>query len=599
MRVSRKYNLKTGWACFRKQNDPFVHMIHLVPPHQYRIEKYDDQGALIDVKEAELSHHTEWWVLRSLWIGVFLYAFRNMKFRPTFLGGWENAVKYLAVSMLVLLSLPFAFAALAGGAEGESIYIISAGRVYTAASTYAWHLFFIGCIACAGFAAGTIIYLSGLIAKDEIPAIFKTVIGIGSGPETVKSLSSGRNPVVYQMPNETDIAFATRLQKEKGSLSGGICLLCVWFRNPICEIWDNTGLVMRGDLQAVGLNIERKHPATGESAQEYIAMVSQLPVWFDDLVLRQTASIEGQRQTFDAQAKAVINNQFDLSPCIVFLVAALIGFAPLSATAQGTVSEQVNALIGMVKYNEQAKGPVLIEVKPPKQRATSINLPAAGTIGETIEKSVSIQAIEKEQRVWVTSVTANGITSQPMRSFDEQPTISNDGQTREEQMRPNGTATKEPAGAKKSYIPDSSGIATKIENAKGVVEQWKQGLKESSRPVWEFVMWIFNSIIVFLICLGGLFRYISQTAASESAINLYGRIVVGRWLVAIHQNAAGILLMITWIVAVILLIDVFLWLAYLDLPMWLMIVIWFPILFFAEKLTNWLVPNVRVPGHGR
>lgn len=150
----------------------------------------------------------------------------------------------------------------------------------------------------------------------------------------------------------------------------------------------------------------------------------------------------------------------------------------------------------------------------------------------------------------------------------------------------------------KSLIPDSSTIVANLDNAKQRISGWKSTMWQTVRPIWEFVMWIFNSVIILLICFGGLCRYVAKTAASESLINIYGRIIVGRWIVAAHQNAAAMLLLISWVIAIILLIDVFMWLIYLNLPVWLLVVIWFPILWVAEKLTSWIVPNISVIGPG-
>ena len=47
-----------------------------------------------------------------------------------------------------------------------------------------------------------------------------------------------------------------------------------------------------------------------------------------------------------------------------------------------------------------------------------------------------------------------------------------------------------------------------------------------------------------------------------------------------------------------LLIDVFMWLVFLNLPIWTLLLIWFPILWLAEKLTSWIVPNITVVGPG-
>ncbi len=141
---------------------------------------------------------------------------------------------------------------------------------------------------------------------------------------------------------------------------------------------------------------------------------------------------------------------------------------------------------------------------------------------------------------------------------------------------------------------DSNKIAGNLNQAKETITGWKGAAWQSIRPVWAFVMWIFSSIIVILICFAGLCRYVAKTAANESLMTNYGRILVGRWIVSAHQNAAALLLLITWIIAIVLLIDVFMWLVYLNLSVWLLVLIWFPILWIAEKLTSWIVPNIPI-----
>jgi len=148
-------------------------------------------------------------------------------------------------------------------------------------------------------------------------------------------------------------------------------------------------------------------------------------------------------------------------------------------------------------------------------------------------------------------------------------------------------------------LPDSMALAANITDAKESITTWKGRLWLTVKPIWEFFMWFFNSAVVLLICFGGLCRYVARTAASESRMDSYGRIIVGRWIVSAHQNAAAMLLIVTWMIAIVLLINVFMWLVYLNLSVWLLVVIWFPILWAAEQLTSWIVPNIPVlgPGH--
>ena len=165
-------------------------------------------------------------------------------------------------------------------------------------------------------------------------------------------------------------------------------------------------------------------------------------------------------------------------------------------------------------------------------------------------------------------------------------------------VRPRHPVASNP-GSGGIQLPDSSTVAQSLDEAKDKITGWKGKMWQSVQPVWEFVMWLFSSLIVMLICFAGICRYVAKTAASESLINSYGRIIVGRWIVSAHQNAAAMLLIITWIIAIILLIDVFMWLVFLNLPIWTLLVIWFPILWIAEKLTSWIVPNIPVVGSGR
>ncbi len=147
-------------------------------------------------------------------------------------------------------------------------------------------------------------------------------------------------------------------------------------------------------------------------------------------------------------------------------------------------------------------------------------------------------------------------------------------------------------------LPDSNAVARNIEDAKEQITGWKGKMWQTVQPAWEFVMWVFSSLIVMLICFAGICRYVAKTAATESLINSYGRIIVGRWIVSAHQNAAALLLVVTWIIAIVLLIDVFMWLVFLNLPIWTLLLIWFPILWLAEKITSWIVPNITVVGPG-
>jgi hypothetical protein len=226
-----------------------------------------------------------------------------------------------------------------------------------------------------------------------------------------------------------------------------------------------------------------------------------------------------------------------------------------------------------------------IYAEPPVKGGTKYKAPAAAPEPESY---VAEQPVTKSR---YRKTAAAQVIEQPPTEPEPQPQVQSTDPVRPYGLPGNNVSTRPNASIN---LPDSSMIRQKIDGAKETVTGFKAKLWQTAQPVWEFVMWIFNSIIVFLICLGGLFRYIAKTAASETAMNQKGRVVVGRWIASAHENAAGLLLIVTWIIAIFLLLDAFMWLIYLNLPIWTLAVIWFPILWVAEKLTNWIVPNIPV-----
>ncbi len=220
-----------------------------------------------------------------------------------------------------------------------------------------------------------------------------------------------------------------------------------------------------------------------------------------------------------------------------------------------------------------------------KQKATAAVPP--------VEQQVEPRSNKREPRV--RAVPAQIVNESPEPSSAAEPAASSRSISTDP-VRPRPLfpdQQRQNSSANGISLPDSATIAKNLDGAKVTVTTWRTRLWQSAQPVWEFIMWIFNSVIILLICFGGLCRYVAKTAAAESRVNRKGRVVVGRWIVGAHQNASAMLLIISWVIAIFFLIDIFMWLVYLDLPVWLLVVIWFPVLWFAEKLTSWIVPNLR------
>ena len=137
-------------------------------------------------------------------------------------------------------------------------------------------------------------------------------------------------------------------------------------------------------------------------------------------------------------------------------------------------------------------------------------------------------------------------------------------------------------------IPDS---ATTASTLNGVRHEWddKRGqIWQTVKPTWEWIMSMFFSIVPLFICFGGMFRYYAGTAANEA---FYGLSWIGVFIRRVHETASGITLLICWCIATVLLIDEFMLFVYLNIPLWVMLLTWFPSLWLAKVLTNWAVPD--------
>ncbi len=145
--------------------------------------------------------------------------------------------------------------------------------------------------------------------------------------------------------------------------------------------------------------------------------------------------------------------------------------------------------------------------------------------------------------------------------------------------------------AQEPFLPDSAQMAQNMQHIQTNFDAGLKQIKVVTKPIWELIMYFFLKTIAVLIGILGFCRYIAKTAAKESAMNKKGRTIVGGWIMNAQQNAAGFTLVVTWIITGFLLIDIFFFLLSFDLSIWLLIVLWFPILWLAEKLTDWLVVN--------
>lgn len=148
-------------------------------------------------------------------------------------------------------------------------------------------------------------------------------------------------------------------------------------------------------------------------------------------------------------------------------------------------------------------------------------------------------------------------------------------------------------------MPDSMQVVERLDGLKRDITGWKGKMWQTIAPVWDFCMWFFSSVAVLLVSLIFFFRYIAASAANESLVGIYGNVIAGRWMVSVQQNAAVLTLACVWLIAAVMWVNVVLWMVWADLSLWLMVPCAAVLAWLAEKVTDWLVPNLRVESAGR
>jgi len=143
--------------------------------------------------------------------------------------------------------------------------------------------------------------------------------------------------------------------------------------------------------------------------------------------------------------------------------------------------------------------------------------------------------------------------------------------------------------------PDSATTVEYLEKAKEESLRWNTAFWKVAKPGWEFAIWFMERILFpFIIIAIALFRYIAKTGAGESAITLRGAPVFGRMMYKAHQFSAGALMAISWLVVGMLIVHSILRMVWAGFDPWFIVGAAIAILFFAETITNWIVPNPKI-----
>jgi hypothetical protein len=437
--------------------------------------------------------------------------------------------------------------------------------------------------------AGGLVRIVGAVATFGILYTFGQVVfspRTPTSPHYQPDVRGGILLVRSLHPNDHTVAAriqqAQRLMAER---EGGVrAVLAILFQHPVAYFWqgDKPEKVPAFD-RATGFSkvpIEYTEVTfASESWEQYNEYIEAV----EPLVRNKWAVEEAQSASVNAASSTAHLYKAIATTAIALLITAT------AATAQ-KVAAQVEQYLGHERYTAAApEGTVMFQFE-------SIGLRRYSEGNLTFEKLLKnsptyndglrtgpLQYVAIGKKILQPAATASPVPPPPATAPAHDP------------VRPRPLAHYAATPPPNSIsIPDSAAMAERANQIKQDLSSQGAKIKATLGSVWNLIMWFFYSSLLLLLCALGFCRYIAKSAANESLISIKGRTVVGGWIVQAQQNAAGFTLILSWIIVGVLLLDIFILIVHQEWPIWLTVVAWLMILWFAERLTDWLVPNLKV-----
>lgn len=429
-------------------------------------------------------------------------------------------------------------------------------------------------------------------APDHVPDAGKKAL-----PMVVHSIAP--DIIVWREEGETPDTFAAKMERAAKIANNVIWAVVIPYRSQVVTVVQDGGKTLqfsRGnepfkeDLKEVE-HLPDGYDCTGESQHEYHRYLG----WF----CAHWRKYSEVAKVAERAGIGTVINLARVSACVVFLLFS-VGISAQSKAHQ--VDEALGTRIREIPqpgeqvefvFRENGREKTYIGKGDGRKEYTEI-LQSSGTgLARYSDAGGTLLYVRKSGEVVAKGVAVGDVATSVKSPYQYQPSTTGDP------VRPRSLPGAEPAQPAYQFnAPDSMEIAESLERAKEEITGWKAEAWRMVSPVWDFAMWLFSSIMVLLICAIILFRYVAQSAANESLVTIYGRVIVGRWIVAVQQNSAAATLFCTWIIIVVLLINSFLWMVKAGLPLWLLVPVSFVIGWVAERVTDWIVPNIRVTGNG-
>lgn len=442
------------------------------------------------------------------------------------------------------------------------------------------------------FAFGAVFVLHALQALHEVATYTS---GHAEQPKALPAATLydiSPDVLVYRDPGENKTAYAERAK-------AAALKACAASWVVVCDFTDNVLTIARGTSgkNVVMYNMAEEEPFLSDLPEnlrppENAEVVPERYLrWFSD---HFPAYARKERR---AAASNVVE-LLDISaavPCLFFLLFS-VGLSAQSKARQvdeslGTRIREIPAAGVSVEFTFREGGREKTYNATGNGSSDYVSLLQSSALGlaKYSDEGGTLLYVRRGGEVVAKGVAVGDVATGVKSPYQFQPSTTGDP------VRPRRLPSDEIGAPPEAFsLPDSAQMAERLDLVKDDILMWKARMWASIKPLWAFLMWVFGIVMWVILATIFVLRYIAGSAANESLVSIYGHVVVGRLIVKWQQNAAASCLVATWVIVVVGLLNTFLWMVWADVPLWLFVPAGFIITWAATKLTDFVVPDLRV-----
>ena len=572
---------KSTWYLMAKP--PFVEYINLTTGNKHRI--YYGSGSQVCLKGSE--HYFPANGCDRPMLAIYLHTYALL-------------MRYMPIMLLCVIGIIVVYLAMLtlhpNGAEVFMSSMTYLGHWVTIFSFAVFALLFLFVIVVLGSQVSHQNRPAGEYSVKELPG------KSGSG-NPWSPIDLQEDVLVYSLsPNETDTEFFSRLDKRLPEASPSRWVVAMQFRNTLAMIYTGHNDYItfyrakpsyeQDDWPDEQKTCQYSTPFRAESWEQYKDYLDRFCPAFLEWAPQKKVDLFG-----DEAGKIYLDM---LKNKVTTVILAL--FCALPLFGQNLKSVELDNYLGLRANEVVGKGTVTFAFERgrfPRQsdgtktfaeELKDVDLYSDRDAGRLLAVSYTNERGDKFVIKRVSSAQASTQPGTPVQRPNARPAAQEP-----ETLEPPSAGTPiMDAPLNVDVSMDSMTIANKFSGYRQTISAWQRRAWAGATPVWFFLMWLFGTCLPLYLMFMGLVRYVSKTAAGESAINSYGVPVIGPFIYWCHRGTAAVTLVMTWVLAILILGNMFLWMMYLNFDIYVILIIWFPVLWIAEKLTKWYVPNPQV-----